>query len=52
MAQKPETTRNETCTCARPLLRERGERKGVAFVECACCRRPIGLRPAARLRAA
>jgi hypothetical protein len=35
------------CACAKPLLREVSEQKGVSVSFCARCKRPLGLRLAA-----
>jgi hypothetical protein len=34
------------CTCEKPILRERAERKGSSEAHCARCKKPIGLRSA------
>jgi hypothetical protein len=36
------------CECDKPILTERSEQKGVAESFCGRCKRPLGLRPAAR----
>jgi hypothetical protein len=40
-----------TCQCMKPILRERSEWKGSSESECGRCKRPIGLRLAAFLKA-
>jgi hypothetical protein len=37
---------NEKCTCEKPLLHERSDRKGVSESWCGRCKRPLALRPA------
>jgi hypothetical protein len=38
---------NETCSCEKPVLRERSEAKGSSESFCDRCKRPLGLRLAA-----
>ena len=39
--------RDANCECAKPILRERAEAKGIAESYCDRCKRPLALRPAA-----
>ena len=39
-------TSDKKCTCEKPLLRERSERKGASQSWCALCKRPLALRTA------
>ena len=41
-------TKQPNCECAKPILRERSERKGVSETYCDRCKRPLGLRTAVR----
>jgi hypothetical protein len=37
-------TKQTTCDCEKPILRERSEHKGSAESYCDRCKRPLGLR--------
>ena len=39
-------TNEKKCTCEKPLLRERSDRKGASQSWCGRCKRPLALRPA------
>ncbi len=39
-------TNRDNCTCEKPLLQERSDRKGASTSRCGRCKRPITLRPA------
>jgi hypothetical protein len=43
---------HQKCECPKPILRERAESKGSSESYCGRCKRSIGLRPAAFVRAA
>jgi len=38
---------DQKCECAKPILRERSEAKGISESYCDRCKRPLGLRLAA-----